>query len=82
MPRNLDRRVELLFPILNPKIVRGIRDVLLEKCLSDTRRTRLGLPDGTYEPVARTNGGFDSQAWFIRHRARLVDKPQAEPTRV
>ena len=74
MPRNLDRRVELLFPILNPKIVRGIRDVLLEKCLSDTRKTRLGLPDGAYEPVAKAGSGFDSQAWFIRHRARPNDK--------
>ena len=74
MPRNLDRRVELLFPILNPKIVRGIRDVLLEKCLSDMRKTRLGLPDGGYEPVAKAGSGFDSQAWFIRHRARPVDK--------
>ena len=74
MPRNLDRRVELLFPILNPKIVRGIRDVLLEKCLSDMRKTRLGLPDGGYEPVAKAGSGFDSQAWFIRHRARPNDK--------
>src|ERR1019366_4140726 len=73
LPRNLDRRVELLFPILNPKIVRGIRDVLLEKCLSDMRKTRLGLPDGGYEPVAKAGSGFDSQAWFIRHRARPVD---------
>jgi polyphosphate kinase len=75
MPRNLDRRVELLFPILSSKIVRGIRDVLLEKCLSDTRRTRLGLREGTYEPVAKTGNGLDSQAWFIRHRAKPVDKP-------
>ena len=76
MPRNLDRRVELLFPILNRKIVRGLRDVLLEKCLADSRKARTGLPDGTYEaaPHAQKGAGFDSQAWFIRHRTKAIDK--------
>ncbi len=74
VPRNLDRRVELLFPMLNPKIVRGMRDVLLEKCLTDSRKTRLGLPDGGYERVAKAGSGFDSQACFIRQRARPMDK--------
>ncbi len=66
MPRNLDRRVELLFPILNPKLVRHLRDVVLEKYLADNRKVRLGLPDGTYESVR--SGNVDSQAWFISHR--------------
>jgi len=66
MPRNLDRRVELLFPVLNPKLVRYLRDVVLEKYLSDTRKVRLGRPDGTYEAVR--SGTMDSQAWFTLHR--------------
>ena len=66
MPRNLDRRVELLFPILNPKLVRHLRDVVLEKYLADTRKVRLGKPDGTYETLK--GGAVDSQAWFISHR--------------
>jgi len=76
MPRNLDRRVELLFPILNHKIVRGLRDVLLEKCLADTRKARIGMPDGTCEAAihSKTGAGFDSQAWFIRHRTKAIDK--------
>jgi polyphosphate kinase len=67
MPRNLDRRVELLFPVLNPKLVRYLRDVVLEKYLADTRRVRLGKPDGTYETVRP--GTMDSQAWFVSHRS-------------
>jgi polyphosphate kinase len=69
MPRNLDRRVEILFPVLNPVIVRRLRDGLLEKCLADNRKSRTGKPDGIYEfvPVNGTES-VDSQAWFIRHR--------------
>lgn len=74
MPRNLDRRVELLFPIMNPRIVRRLRDGVLEKCLEDNRKARAGRPDGVYEflPVNGA-GSIDSQAWFIRHRAQSAD---------
>jgi polyphosphate kinase len=71
MPRNLDRRVELLFPVLNPKLVRYMRDVVLEKYLADTRKVRLGKPDGTYEAVR--SGSVDSQAWFTSHRSSQAD---------
>ncbi len=51
MPRNLDRRVELVFPVeeeLAPR-VEEILDVLLR----DTENTRIMLPDGTYQHVDR-----------------------------
>ena len=74
MPRNLDRRVEILFPLLNPRIVRRLRDGVLEKCLADNRKSRAGRPDGVYEflPV-NGSGAVDSQAWFLRHRAQVGD---------
>jgi polyphosphate kinase len=68
MPRNLDRRVELLFPILNRKIVRYLRDVVIEKYLLDTRKARIAKPDGTYESG---QGTVDSQAWFVAHRTKV-----------
>jgi polyphosphate kinase len=71
MPRNLDRRVELLFPVVSPKIVRYLRDVVLDKYLADNRKVRFGKPDGTYE--APRSGSMDSQAWFISHRASQAD---------
>src|SRR5260370_12315979 len=71
MLRNLDRGVELLFPILNPNLVRHLRDVVLEKYLGDTRKVRLGKPDGTYEAVR--SGVMDSQAWFTSHRSSQAD---------
>jgi polyphosphate kinase len=71
MPRNLDRRVEILFPIVDPAIVRRLRDSILEKCLADNRKARVGKPEGTYEfaPVDGA-GSVESQAWFIQHRVQ------------
>src|SRR5580700_10137630 len=60
MPRNLDRRVELLFPVLDQKVVRYLRDVVIDKYLADTRKARIAKPDGTYESG---RGTMDSQAW-------------------
>ncbi len=73
MPRNLDRRVEVLFPVLDPTIIRYLRDVLLEKYLADTRKCRMEKADGTYEMVVEAGGGFDSQEWFVSHHgARAI----------
>jgi polyphosphate kinase len=71
MPRNLDRRVEILFPVLDEKLVRSLRDVLLETCLADNRKARIVRPDGCsdFTPVLGP-GSVDSQAWFVEHRAR------------
>ena len=68
MPRNLDRRVELLFPVLNQKIMRYLKDVVIDKYLADTRKARFAKSDGTYE-VGK--GSLDSQAWFVAHRSKL-----------
>ena len=67
MPRNLDRRVELLVPVISRKIVRHLRDTLLEKYLADNHSMRLGKADGGYAPAEV--GAMDSQAWFMAHRA-------------
>jgi len=74
MPRNLDHRVELLFPILNTTIVRRLRDTVLKTCMTDNRRARIGKADGTYEfaPVEGPKS-LDSQSWFIHHRAHTVE---------
>jgi polyphosphate kinase len=70
MGRNLDRRVEILFPILDPRIVRQVRTEVLDVCLADTRKARIMTSDGEYHPAARTAEAeqLDSQAEFIRRR--------------
>jgi polyphosphate kinase len=47
MPRNLDRRVEVLFPILDDASKKEIRWIL-SLMVSDTVKSRFGLPDGSY----------------------------------
>ena len=49
MPRNLDHRVEVLFPLADEKLIRRIHDDLLGRYLADTVKARRMLPDGTYE---------------------------------
>jgi len=72
MPRNLDRRVELLFPVLSPNLVRYLKDVVLEKYLADNRKVRFGRADGSYE--SPRGGAMDSQAWFTSHRTLQADQ--------
>jgi len=73
MPRNLDRRVEILFPVIEPVLMRRLRYTILEKCLEDNARARIGKSDGTCEaPAAGQGRTIDSQAWFIRHRGQTA----------
>ncbi len=73
MPRNLDHRVELLFPVLDRKLMRHLRDVVLEKLLEDNRKTRIGRPDGDYDFTPAPPGeGLEAQAWFVQHRGDAV----------
>lgn len=51
MPRNLDRRVEVLAPIRDPRLVKRIREEALGTYLHDTVKQRVMLSDGTYRRV-------------------------------
>jgi len=46
MPRNLNRRVEVLFPVEDPKLTRRIRTYILKVLMEDNVKARLMLPDG------------------------------------
>ncbi len=74
MPRNLDRRVEILFPIQDPGLVRYLRDHILAMQLADTVKARQLRADGTYERVkpAPAESPLDSQQWLIDHRVQAV----------
>jgi polyphosphate kinase len=68
MGRNLDRRVEILFPVLDPRLVRQVRTEILDVCLGDTVKARVMQPDGTYARTSPGREAVDSQAEFIRRR--------------
>ncbi len=63
MPRNLNRRVELLFPIADAELRRRIRDEILAEYLVDNVKARRMAPDGTYKRAPRRTGEkeFNSQ---------------------
>jgi polyphosphate kinase len=71
MPRNLYRRVETLFPVSNPKLIRRLRDGILEQYLRDEASARHMQPDGTFTRVPREPGKRlpDCQTWFLKHHS-------------
>lgn len=48
MQRNLDRRVEVTFPIENSKLKSIIKNSLLDVALADNQKARILLPNGNY----------------------------------
>jgi polyphosphate kinase len=75
MPRNLNRRVEVLFPVERPALIRRLKDEILNAYLQDEASTRRMYKDGSYAYKSR-NGGHDSQAWFLAQRiARQTKAP-------
>jgi len=74
MPRNLDRRVELLVPILDDDCRRQVIRIL-ELCHSDTAKGRRILEDGTFAAPKDPESGIRSQLEFqaratARHKAQ------------
>jgi polyphosphate kinase len=75
MPRNLDRRVEILFPIQDPRLVRYVRDVILATYLADNVKAREMLPDGSYrrlhaapgQPAVNSQQALIEQALLAQH---------------
>jgi len=51
MPRNINNRVEVLFPVEDPDVIRYLRDDVLSEYMNDNMKTRIMLPDGSYERI-------------------------------
>ncbi len=74
MPRNLDRRVELMFPVEDPDCRSRIMEIL-DIELSDTMRANYLYPDGNYHKLdLRGKVKIDSQQELIR----LADEAVAD----
>ncbi|HAY04983.1 MAG TPA: RNA degradosome polyphosphate kinase [Lachnospiraceae bacterium] len=64
MPRNLDKRVEILFPVEDPILQEEIYHILHIQ-LSDTKKAHLLMPDGQYVKVdQRGKTPLNSQLYF------------------
>lgn len=69
MPRNLDKRVEISFPIEDKKLKNELMRTLIRIALKDNTKSRLLLPDMSYELLKSQNGvkKTNSQEWLIKH---------------
>ena len=68
MPRNLNRRIEVLFPILDQKIRTEIISTILPVHLNDTVKKRILTKDGSYIRTVPEGEGLNAQEWLIAHR--------------
>ncbi len=70
MPRNLDRRVEVLFPVEDPALKSALIDIILDRQLHDTEKLRWMTSSGTYtrEGGDKDSEPFNAQSWFISQR--------------
>lgn len=69
MPRNLDRRVEVLFPIEDPQNIRYIRQHVLDTYLHDNFAAHLMQPDGSYKRLSppKDAAEINAQKVFLSH---------------
>ena len=68
MPRNLDRRVEVLTPIEDDHMKWFVKNQYLESYLRDTEKASVLQPDGSYRrPEVRDDEPFDAQLSFQKH---------------
>jgi len=67
MDRNLNRRVEVVFPVENPDQIHHLHENVLEAYLRDNVRARIMHSDGTYHRLTPKDGknNLDIQEWLM-----------------
>ena len=81
MGRNLDRRVELMFPINDLALAETIRCQILDLALSDNQQSRELEGDGSYGRITPGPGEelVNSQAHLIQSRLLAVSAKKPVP---
>ncbi len=72
MPRNINWRVEVLFPVQDRRIIRYLRDEVLDTYLKANKKVRVLQPDGSYKHLQPTAGDplINPQEWLIQLHQR------------
>lgn len=74
MPRNLDRRVEIMFPVENEKLMDQVRHVLSTQ-LADNTKAHVLQPDGKYDKIDKRGKKLvNSQQLFCEEAQRAIPK--------
>ncbi len=72
MSRNIDRRVEAVFPIEKPALLRYVRDKVLSVYLDDNVKAREMMPDGSYRRLEPGGGVAPVNAQLALLRMRTT----------
>jgi polyphosphate kinase len=78
MPRNFFSRLEIAFPVLDPRIFRFIAEVVLPGYLKDNVRTRKLTPRGLWAKVPKKEPYHRAQ-WYFEQLA--IDDYRDTPLR-
>lgn len=74
MPRNLDRRVEIMFPVENETLMDQVRHVLSTQ-LADNTKTHILQPDGKYDKIDKRGKKLvNSQQQFCEEAKKAIPK--------
>ncbi len=65
MPRNLDRRVETLVPVLNPTVHQQVLDRIMQANLLDEAQSWVLGPDNAYRRIQASADAFDAHEYFL-----------------
>jgi polyphosphate kinase len=76
MPRNLNRRVEVLFPVEDKSLIKVLKDDILGTYMKEQAKARHMLPDGKYvrDPNAGKKNALNSQETFIARASKRSGK--------
>ena len=76
MPRNLDKRVEISFPVEDPRLKEEVKHIL-DLQLKDNVKAHILQPDGSYEKIdKRGKVLINSQRCFCEEATANAKKPQ------
>ncbi len=74
MQRNLDRRVEIAFPIENQRLKDELLKTLIKVSLKDNVKARILQPDGSYRfpEINENTKRVNSQEWLMNHAIKAA----------